>query len=90
MGCAKGEEAYSIAILLLEHALAGNAARRCRSPRTSTKALSIAPKGRYPESIVEHLTPERLERFFIRQDEGRQVSRELRGFQKSCAARTKT
>jgi two-component system, chemotaxis family, CheB/CheR fusion protein len=80
MGCASGEEAYSIAILLLEHASALNHAPKIQifATHIDEGALSTARKGLYPESIAEHVTPERLERFFIRQDGGWQVSRELR------------
>jgi two-component system, chemotaxis family, CheB/CheR fusion protein len=38
----------------------------------------MARKGRYPESIAEHVSPERLERFFTRQQNAYQIKRELR------------
>lgn len=80
MGCASGEEAYSIAILLSEHALMLNHGPKIQVFATDIDegALSTARKGRYPESIAEQVTHERLQRFFIRQDGGWQVSRELR------------
>jgi two-component system, chemotaxis family, CheB/CheR fusion protein len=80
MGCATGEEAYSIAILLAEHA-----SRLDRAPKMQIfatdideAALASARKGRYPESIAEHVASQRLERFFIRQDGVLQVTRDLR------------
>ena len=72
VGCASGEEAYSIAILLCEHASTLKNAPKIQIFATDIdeRSLETARKGRYPESIAEHVTPERLERFFIRQDSG--------------------
>src|SRR5260370_30605841 len=42
------------------------------------EALEFARNGRYAEGIAEHVTPERLGRFFIRQDHVYQVAKELR------------
>ena len=80
VGCATGEEAYSIAILLAEHASRMDRAPKMQIFATDIDegALTSARKGLYPQSIAEHVTSERLERFFIRQDGGWQVNRELR------------
>jgi two-component system, chemotaxis family, CheB/CheR fusion protein len=80
MGCATGEEAYSIAILLSEHAAALDHPPKIQIFATDIDegALTSARKGRYPESIAEHVAPERLERFFDKQDSALQISRELR------------
>ena len=66
-GCATGEEAYSIAMLLLEHA-----AGRAEPPRVqvfatdlSDAAVRTARAGVYPESIEADVSPERLRRFFV-------------------------
>ena len=66
-GCATGEEAYTIAILLLEEA-----ARREQRPEIQifatdmdSRALAIAREGRYPAAIEADLTEERLKRFFF-------------------------
>ena len=69
-GCATGEEAYSIAILLLEEA----ERRKVRIPiqifasDLDEGALATAREGRYPRSIEADLSDERLRRFFV--DEG--------------------
>jgi two-component system CheB/CheR fusion protein len=42
------------------------------------RALNVARKGRYPESIAEHVSPERLERFFTKHENAYQVNRDLR------------
>ncbi len=80
VGCASGEEAYSIAIQLSEYASTLDNAPTIRVFATDIDeaALSTARKGRYPESIAEHVSPERLERFFSKQDGGWQVNRDLR------------
>ena len=80
VGCATGEEAYSIAILLCEHAsrIDGPPKIQIFATDIDTTALETARKGRYPESIAEHVTPERLEHFFIKEDKAYQVRQELR------------
>jgi two-component system, chemotaxis family, CheB/CheR fusion protein len=80
VGCATGEEAYSIAILLSENAATITNAPSFKVFATDIdeRGLEVARKGRYPASIVEHLSPERLERFFHQQDDAYQVKRELR------------
>jgi two-component system CheB/CheR fusion protein len=80
MGCATGEEAYSVAILLLEHASTLDNAPKIQIFATDIDegSLASARKGRYPESITDHVARERLERFFEKQEGAWQVSRELR------------
>ncbi len=80
-GCASGEEAYSVAMLLHEQRLAQ--AKRCRlqvfGTDISQQAIKTAREGRYPGSIRQDLSPERLRRFFTRQEDGRfQVAKRLR------------
>lgn len=66
-GCATGEEVYSLAILLLEHAqtLAGpRPAIKLFATDIDEDALTIARIGRYPAALLEAVTPERRNRFF--------------------------
>ena len=42
------------------------------------QALETARRGCYPVGIAEYVTPERLERFFVKQDNTYQVKKELR------------
>jgi two-component system CheB/CheR fusion protein len=79
-GCATGEEAYSIGILLLEEA-----AKRDLRPEIQVfgsdldpTALAVAREGRYPAAIEADLSPERLKRYFVRDGDHYQVKRELR------------
>ena len=80
VGCATGEEAYSIGMLLREHAATLDRAPKMQVFATDidNEALASARKGRYPESIAEHVSAERLERFFTKQESAWQVNRELR------------
>jgi two-component system, chemotaxis family, CheB/CheR fusion protein len=79
-GCATGEEAYTIAILLLEEA----SRHEFRPPiqifgsDLDTRALAIARSGRYPTPIEADVNEERLRRFFIREADHYRVRQELR------------
>src|SRR5208337_4877868 len=79
-GCATGEEAYSIAILLLEEAARRDV--RCElqvfASDLDEAALVIAREGRYPRAIEADLTEDRLKRFFTRENDDDLVTRELR------------
>jgi two-component system CheB/CheR fusion protein len=80
-GCATGEEAYSIAMLLLEQQTA--APHPCRLQIFATdvdeQALEVARQGVYPEGIAADVSPERLARFFTRVDESAwQISKQVR------------
>jgi two-component system, chemotaxis family, CheB/CheR fusion protein len=80
VGCATGEEAYSIAILLLEEA----ARRKIRTSiqifatDIDERALAIAREGRYPRTIEADVSPARLERFFIEDGEHYRIRKEVR------------
>ena len=79
-GCATGEEAYSIAILLLEEASRHEI--RCGlqvfASDLDDNALAVAREGRYPVAIEADMTEERLRRFFTREGDHYRVTRELR------------
>lgn len=79
-GCATGEEAYSLAMLLSEHQPGGRSAPRIQIFATDidVPALDIARLGRYPAAIADDLSPARLERFFIAEDGSFRVNAELR------------
>lgn len=79
-GCATGEEAYSVAMVLLECADKLGVVPRLKIFATDVHRLSIeyASNGWYPASSVEPLPKERIERFFTREGEGYRVSAQLR------------
>ncbi len=81
VGCASGEEAYSVAILLHEYAssLSGPAPKlKIFATDIDERGLEMARKGRYPESIVEQMSPQRLERYFSKEGDAYQINREVR------------
>lgn len=80
VGCATGEEAYSIAILLSEHAstLQNPPKIQVFATDIDPRGLETARRGIYPASIAEHVNAERLNRFFVKQEQFYQVKRELR------------
>ena len=80
-GCATGEEAYSIAMLLLEHQAAAQNPSRLQIFATDVdeQALDVARRGIYPEGISADVSPERLARFFTRVDDSAwQISKQVR------------
>jgi two-component system CheB/CheR fusion protein len=79
-GCATGEEAYTLAMLLLEEA----GKHELRPPiqvfgsDLDGKALVVAREGRYPAAIEADVSEERLRRFFTREADAYRVRQELR------------
>lgn len=79
-GVSTGEEAYSIAMLFME---AFERERRWPGLKifaTDVNLLNVefAAAGQYPESAAAELSPERLERFFVRSEAHYTVKSELR------------
>ncbi|HEX6992973.1 MAG TPA: CheR family methyltransferase [Gammaproteobacteria bacterium] len=79
-GCATGEEAYTLAMLLREQLDAAGSGRRLQVFATDVAedALEAARAGIYPASIESDVAPERLERFFVREGEHYRVAKPLR------------
>ncbi len=79
-GCATGEEAYSVAMLLWEFLAAKNATQRAQvfASDIDERAISIARAGRYPEAILADLPPTRLRQFFVAESGRYQVRKDLR------------
>lgn len=79
-GCATGEEAYSLAMLLVEEA--ERAQHRVNIQVFATDAmpdvLDRARSGLYPASGLGDIPPERLQRFFAREDDSYRAKPELR------------
>jgi two-component system, chemotaxis family, CheB/CheR fusion protein len=79
-GCATGEEAYSVAIALLEYL--GDEARsvpiQIFATDVSELAIENARTGLYPESIAADVSPERLRRFFTKGDGGYRIANTVR------------
>ena len=79
-GCSTGEEAYSIAILLREHMSRANGAPRLQifASDIDEEALQAARIGRFPAAIAKDIPPERLERYFVREDGTYRIVSDLR------------
>jgi two-component system CheB/CheR fusion protein len=79
-GCASGEEAYSIAISVLEFLTANGleTALHIFGTDASEFAIDKARLAIYPESLIGDVLPERLRRFFVKVDRGYQVSKRVR------------
>jgi two-component system CheB/CheR fusion protein len=79
-GCATGEEAYSVAIVIQEaiEQSGKNLALQVFATDLDPQALDVARAGRYPDGIAADMTKERLARFFTREDGGYRVNKELR------------
>ncbi|MBT2322333.1 PAS domain S-box protein [Variovorax paradoxus] len=78
--CATGEEAYSLAMLLAEHARMLDVAPIIQifASDLDDNALQIAREGVYPSAIEADVSPDRLRRFFVREHGNYRVRRELR------------
>ncbi|HEY0746085.1 MAG TPA: chemotaxis protein CheB, partial [Steroidobacteraceae bacterium] len=80
VGCSTGEEAYSMAIALLE--TMDRAHHKCPISVFGTdvnhQAIERARRGWFPQSIAEDLSPERLRRFFTQTEGGYSVNKLVR------------
>ncbi|MCX5723222.1 MAG: PAS domain-containing protein [Nitrospirae bacterium] len=79
-GCSTGEEAYSLAILLVEY-LAQKHLRltvQIFASDLDSRAIDQARTGLYPVGIAGDLTPARLQRFFTKEDGNYRVKKEIR------------
>ncbi|MGF6527706.1 chemotaxis protein CheB [Variovorax sp. PvP013] len=78
--CATGEEAYSMAMLLLEHTRGLDAPPRLQifACDLDDDAIRFARAGLYPESIAADVSEERLRNFFTKVPSGYLVRREVR------------
>ncbi|MCA9608509.1 MAG: PAS domain S-box protein [Myxococcales bacterium] len=80
-GCATGEEAYSVAMLLLEQVTQGPAAGRdviVFATDLDERALAVARDGHFSDERMAGVPDARRTRFFKREGDGWRVGRELR------------
>jgi two-component system CheB/CheR fusion protein len=79
-GCATGEEVYSLAIMLRESAEKGKSRAKLQLFATDIDeaALTVARSGRYPDTLLQGVSKERLERWFVSSPEGWSVRKEIR------------
>jgi len=81
-GCSTGEEAYSIAMLIIEHL---DTLKLAKVPKLQIFATDLDPQAidharsaSYFSNITSEISPERLDRFFIKVNEGYVVKKEVR------------
>jgi two-component system CheB/CheR fusion protein len=79
-GCATGEEAYSVAMLLLEYAerLQSPPAIQIFATDIDEAAIATAREGSYMETIEADVSPERLRRFFTKETGSYRVKKTVR------------
>jgi two-component system, chemotaxis family, CheB/CheR fusion protein len=79
-GCATGEEAYSIAILLRE--FMDEIRRECKVQIYGTDldedAIVVARTGMFSPTIAQDMSSDRLNRFFVKRDAGYQIKKNIR------------
>lgn len=81
VACSSGEEAYSIAILFLEHletAKIPSVNLKVFATDIDTDALEIASRGVYGEQIVKDIPPQYLRKYFTKEGSLYRVTTELR------------
>lgn len=81
-GCSTGEEAYSLAILFRETLdqikQRGNYSLLIFATDLDANAIEKARQGFYPPNIAADVSEDRLKRFFIEEDNGYRISKEIR------------
>jgi two-component system, chemotaxis family, CheB/CheR fusion protein len=81
-GCSTGEEAYSIAITIAECLdqlkLAGLVKPQIFATDIDKDAVDRARQGLYLLTIAADVSPERLQRYFVKEDHGYRVSKQIR------------
>ena len=80
VGCATGEEAYSLAMLLHEAAERQDRQFQIQlfGSDLHTRSLERARDGFYPGDIEVDVSPERLRRYFVKENGGYRIRKEIR------------
>lgn len=81
-GCSTGEEAYSLAMVFMEAVEQarpkGSFALQVFATDLDRDAVDKARQGFFPANIAADVSPERLSRFFAREEQGFRVRKEIR------------
>jgi two-component system, chemotaxis family, CheB/CheR fusion protein len=80
LGCSTGEEAYSLAIALTEFSTAAGIKTPIQifASDVNQSGIEVARQGVYPRQIAQDVSPARLERFFVADDEHYRVVKSVR------------
>jgi len=78
--CASGEEAYSLAMLIAEESERAHKKLDVKIFATDTadKSLALARAGVYPDGIEADIPPERLDRYFDKEEHTYRIKKQLR------------
>jgi hypothetical protein len=79
-GCATGEEAYSLAIMLREamDKVGRHLLVQIFDTDLDSEAIETARSGIYPDGIAGDVSPKKLDRYFVREDGSYRIRKELR------------
>jgi two-component system, chemotaxis family, CheB/CheR fusion protein len=79
-GCATGEEVYSLAIILREQAEQSRSRAKIQIFATDIDeaALAVARNARYPDTLLQGVSKERLERFFTSEGTSYVINKPIR------------
>jgi two-component system, chemotaxis family, CheB/CheR fusion protein len=79
-GCSTGEEAYSLAIMVKEYLTQRNLRFTVQvfASDLDNRAIETARVGLYPIGIAGDIAPERLQRYFTKEDHSYRVKKEIR------------
>ncbi len=79
-GCASGEEAYSLAIIFREYMdlIKREFKLQIYATDIDDEAIATARAGLYPANIAIDVSPERLRRFFVNEETGYRIKKEIR------------
>ncbi len=79
-GCASGEEAYSLAMLFREYMdkIRLDYKLQIYATDIDDDAIATARAGVYPSNISIDVSPERLRRFFVKEEAGYRIKKEIR------------
>jgi len=79
-GCSTGEEAYSLTMLFREalQAAKSNLKLQVFDSDVDADSIAVAREGLYPPTIEADVSPERLARFFTKEEHGYRVQPDLR------------
>ena len=79
-GCSTGEETYSLAMIFAEAiAAAKRTIKLCVfASDVDPDAVATAREGHYPDTIATDVSPERLARFFVQEEQGYRILPDLR------------
>jgi two-component system CheB/CheR fusion protein len=79
-GCSTGEEVYSLGIILRELMEESDSNPRVQmfGSDINENAINIARTGEYPSAIAEDVDGKRLEKYFMKQENGYKVRKEIR------------